>query len=115
MSYVAWTLESTISDRAGMDSVMADAVATVEANEPQTTHYEWSVSADGSRLFNYERFEDSAAALVHLAGFGAVAERYMAAVTPTRVQVFGSPSDEVLSALAAFSPEQWSTIGGFAR
>lgn len=94
---------------------MAEAVAAVEASESQTTHYEWSLSADESRLVNYERFEDSAAAMAHLAAFGAVAERFMAAVTPTRFVVFGSPSDELKSAAAAFNPEYLAPIGGFAR
>jgi len=46
---------------------------------------------------------------------GRVAERFMAAVTPTRFVVFGSPSDEVKSAAAAFNPEYLAPIGGFAR
>ncbi len=115
MSYVAWMIENTINDRAALDSVMADMVAAVEASESQTTHYEWSLSADESRLVNYERFEDSAAAMTHLAAFGPFAERYLAAVTPTRFIVFGSPSDEVRSAVAAFNPEYLAPIAGFAR
>jgi quinol monooxygenase YgiN len=115
MSYVAWMVESTVNDRAALDAVMADLVAAVEANEPPTTHYEWSLSADGSRLFNYDRFEDSDAAMAHLAAFGPFAERYMAALTPIRFVVYGSPSEEVMSATAAFSPEAVTPIGGFAR
>ena len=53
--------------------------------------------------------------MVHLAAFGPFAERYMAAVTPIRFVVLGSPSDEVMSALAAFNPERVAPIGGFAR
>ncbi len=115
MSYVAWMIESTVNDRAALDAVMADLVAAVEANEPRTTHYEWSLSADGSRHFNYDRFEDSEAAMAHLAAFGSFAERYMAALTPTRFVVYGSPSEEVMSAVAAFNAEAVTPIGGFAR
>jgi hypothetical protein len=115
MSYVAWVIESTVNDRAALDSVKAELLAAAEANEPQTTHLEWSFSADGSQLVNYDRFEDSAAAMTHLAGFGPFAERFMAAVTPTRFVVFGSPSDEVKSAIAAFNPEYLTPVGGFAR
>ena len=115
MSYVAVMVESTVNDRAALDAVKADLVAAVESNEPRTTHYEWSLSADGSRLLNYDRFEDSEATMVHLAAFGPFAERYMAAVTPIRFLVFGSPSDEVMSALAVFNPERVAPIGGFAR
>ncbi len=51
MSYVAWMLESTVNDRAALDAVKADLVAAVESNEPGTTHYEWSLSAD-ARAFS---------------------------------------------------------------
>lgn len=115
MSYVAWMIESTIKDREALDSVMADMVETVQANEPGTTHYEWSISEDGTRLFNYERFEDSEAAMAHLAGFGQFAERYMAALTPTRVVLYGSPNEDVRNALAGFNAEPVAAYGGFAR
>jgi hypothetical protein len=39
----------------------------------------------------------------------------MAALTPTRFVVYGSPTDEVMSAVAAFNPEHVSPLGGFAR
>jgi quinol monooxygenase YgiN len=115
MSYVAWMIESTINDRDALDSVMADLVANVEANEPGTTHYEWSISEDGTRLFNYDRFEDSAAAMAHLAGFGPFAERFMAALSPTRVVLYGSPNEDVRNAMAGFNAEPFAEYGGFAR
>jgi len=101
MSYVAWMLESTINDRAALDSVMANMGPAVEASESGTTHYESSLSADESRLVNYERFEDSAAAMTHVAAFGPFAERYLAAVKPTRFIVFGSRDRERLAAPVA--------------
>ena len=115
MSYVAWMIESTINDREALDSVMADLVESVRANEPKTTHYEWSISEDGTRLFNYDRFEDSEGAMAHLAGFGQFAERYMAALTPTRVVLYGSPNEDVRNALAGFNAEPATEYGGFAR
>ena len=115
MGYVAWMLECTINDRAALDSVMSDAASAAEANEPGTDIYEWNVSEDGTVLVNYERFADSDAALAHIGGFGAHAERFLATVTPTRLTVFGSPSDAVKEALTAFGPTYTSQIGGFHR
>lgn len=115
MSYVAWMIESTINDREALDSVMADLVESVQVNEPGTTHYEWSISEDGTRLFNYDRFESSEAAMAHLAGFGPFAERYLAALSPIRVVLYGTPNEDVRDALAAFNAEPVAEHGGFAR
>ena len=106
---------SRLNDRAALDSVMSDAASAAEANEPGTDIYEWNVSEDGTVLVNYERFADSDAALAHIGGFGAHAERFLATVTPTRFTVFGSPSDAVKEALTAFGPTYTSQIGGFHR
>jgi hypothetical protein len=63
-----------------------------------------------------ERFADSCAAIAHLSAFGEkFAQRFLAAVDPTRLSAYGTPSDEVRQALAAFSPAYLSPLGGFAR
>ncbi len=115
MSYVAWTLECTINDRDGLDSVMADLVSAVEGSEEATTHYEWSISDDGNTLINYERFADTDAALAHLGGVGPFAERFTTALAVNKMTVYGSPSDEVKAAIAGFGPTYMSAIGGFHR
>ena len=115
MSYVAFILETTVNDRGALDSLMADAVSAVQANEPGTTHYEWNISEDGATMITYERFADTDAALAHLGGFGPFVERLMAAVTVDKMTVYGAPSDELKEALAGFSPTFMSEIGGFAR
>jgi quinol monooxygenase YgiN len=115
LSYVAFALECNIVDRTALEAVMTDLATSAESDEPGTLIYEWSVSEDGSKLTTYERFADADAALTHLGGFGPHAERFMAAVTPTRVTVFGSPSAALKEALAAFAPTYFSQIGGFHR
>lgn len=115
VSYVAWTIECSINDRDGLDSVMGDLVSAVEANEQATTHYEWNISDDGATVITHERFADTDAALAHIGGFGPFAERFMAALTVNKMTVYGAPSDELKEAIAGFSPTFMSEIGGFAR
>jgi hypothetical protein len=43
------------------------------------------------------------------------AERFLAAVAPTRLVVYGDPNDEVRAALSAFGAVHMAQIGGFAR
>ena len=66
-------------------------------------------------LITNERFVDTAAALVHLGNFGAFAERFLAALSPVRFTVFGSPSAEVKEAAAGFGPAFYEPVGGFIR
>jgi quinol monooxygenase YgiN len=113
-NYVAWLLEATINDRALLDTVMKELSDNVAANEPGTTHYEWGVNPDG-KMLSYERFTDSAAALAHLGGFGPTAERFMKAVAPSRLVVFGNPSDELKAAIADWQPEYVTEVSAFSR
>jgi len=115
LSYVAFVLECSVNDRGALDAVMGDLSAGVQANEPGTSIYEFHVTEDGTALTTYERFDDAAAAMAHLGGFAPHAERFLAAVTPTRFTVFGSPSDELKEALTSFGPVYVSQIGGLHR
>jgi hypothetical protein len=54
--------------------------------------------------------------MTHLEWFGAnCAARFMEMVTPTRFVVYGTPSQQVKDALAAFSPVYMVPFGGFSR
>ena len=78
--------------------------------------YEWSISDDGSTLHAYERYENSAAVLAHLAAFGEkFAQRLLQAADPTRFVVHGAPSDDAKEALSAFGPSYMAPLVGFAR
>ncbi len=96
--------------------LMTDMVSAVHQNEQGTLNYEWNVSADGKLCHIYERYADSAAVLAHLANFGEqFAERFLAILRPVRFVVYGSPSDAVKEALAAFHPMYMRTVDGFSR
>jgi len=115
---VHWNLEMAVKDGQldAFKALMAEMVAATQANEPGTMNYEWFLSEDGRTCHIYERYQDSAATLVHLGSFGKLyAERFMAAATPTRFSLYGAPSDEVKQALAPIGAVHFGQIGGFAR
>ena len=85
--------------------MISEAVKVVHQTEPDTTHYEWSVSADGSELFIYERYADSDAALAHLKTFAPFANRFADSARTKRFRVFGFPNDALRQALADANPE----------
>lgn len=116
--HVSWLLELDVHPgKAGeLRSLMREMVDATHANEPGTLDYEWSVSADDSICHLFERYADSAAAMIHASTFGArFAERFLQVVSPTRLVLYGSPSAELAAALEGFSPVRMRTIGGFSR
>jgi len=115
---VYWVLELTIKP-GGLDNfkeLMKEMVEATHANEPKTLNYEWTMSEDGQSCHIYERYEDSAATMTHLGTFvEKFAERFMAALEPTRFTVYGNPNDEVKETLSGFGPVYMTPISGFAR
>ena len=115
---VHWVLELNIKDGALDDfkALMGEMVTATKSNEPDAMNYEWFISEDNATAHVYERYADSAATMAHLQWFGEnAAERFLAAVEPTRFTVYGDPSTEVREALAGFGAAHYSQIGGFAR
>lgn len=116
--HVSWMLELEIEGgrESSFRELMTEMIAHVEANEPGTLDYEWSVSADGGRCHIFERYADSAAALAHLGGFGErFAGRFLEVLHPVRFVVYGSPTDAVKDAVAGFNPEFMEPAAGFSR
>ena len=115
---VLWVLELDIKQGAldNFKALMNEMVDATRANEPGTMNYEWFIGDDGNTCHVYERCVDSAATMTHLGSFGQnFAERFLAAVAPTRLVVYGDPNDEVRAALSAFGAAHMTQIGGFAR
>ena len=117
-SHVCWMLEMEVREGRGDDlrALMAEMATATERNEPATLDYEWSLSADGRRCHLWERYADSAAALVHGATFNSrFAARFLEVLAPTRLTLYGTPSDEVKAALAPFNPVLMHPAAGFRR
>lgn len=116
--HVYWLLEVSVKpgEADNFKAVMGEMIEATQANEPDVLNYEWSFSADGATCHLYERYASSAAALTHLQSFGAnFAERFLAAVEPTRFTIYGDPSAEVRGVLDGFGAVYMTPSAGFVR
>lgn len=115
---VSWMLELDIQAgrEADFRSLMAEMVEATEANEQGTLSYEWSTSADEKQCHIYERYADSAAALIHLGTFGErFAERFLDVLTPVRLVFYGAPTPELKEAMDGFNAVYMEHAEGFTR
>ena len=117
MSQISWLLEVQIQDgQAENYKPLAEDLVASTKNETGALVYECTKNADGNVCHFYERYKDSAAAVIHLGNFGAnFAGRFMEVLTPLRFTVYGTPSDELKGALAAFDPTYMDSVDGFSR
>lgn len=114
---VSWLLELSVKPGKldGFRTLMEEMVESTRG-EAGALGYEWFVSADGGTVDIYERYADSAAVLAHLATFGEkFAGRFLGAVDPTRLTVFGNPTDEARAVLDGFGAAYLGNFGGFVR
>ena len=115
--HVHWVVEVGIAPEQGgaFRALMEEMVASTR-NERGAVGYEWNISADGQVCHIYEYYEDSAAAMAHLDTFGKkFAERFLALAKPAWFHIYGSPNDDVRSALAELKPTYFKPFGGFIR
>jgi len=117
-TWVSWMI-SCECQPSGFDDISALAAEMSEffqSNEPDTTHFEWSVTDDRTRVDIHERYANSAQALTHMAAFGErFGSRFMALLKPASVVVYGFPTPELQAALEGLSPLRTETFAGFHR
>lgn len=116
--HVYWLLELDL--QAGKEkefhALMEEMVIATRANEPGALNYQWSTSEDGRVCHIFEHYADSAATIQHLANFSEkFAARFMEILSPKKFTVYGSPSQQVKDALAAFGVVIMQPVGGFSR
>ena len=112
---VAWLLELAVNpgQLETVRALMGEMVASTRA-EPGALAYAWFVGGDAGTMALYERYADSAAVVAHLATFGErFAQRFLAAMTPTRLTVLGAPTDAAQQALGGLNPTYLGFFGGF--
>jgi quinol monooxygenase YgiN len=115
---VFWLLEVSIKsgELDNFKALINEMVEGTQADEPNAMNFEFFISEDEKSCHIYERYSDSAAVMTHLGNFGGkFAERFMALVDPTRMVVYGNPSDEAKKALSGFGALFLTPIGGFTR
>ena len=115
---VSWVLETPVHPERSdeLRALIEEMVANTHTHELGAQNYEWFMSADGRVCHLYERYVDSAAALVHCQTFGTrFAGRFMSLLTPTRCTVYGSPDAAVQAALSVLNPTYMGQAAGFYR
>jgi hypothetical protein len=115
---VYWVLEFAVDPGRfeELKTLMAELVEATQKNEVGMLDNHWAISDDRQVCHIYERFQDSAAVMTHLQWFGPnFGERFMKILKPTRVVIYGTPSQEVKDAFAEFKPVYMARLGGFRR
>lgn len=116
--HVCWmlNLEVEAGKLDDLRALMAEMAAATETNEPGTLDYEWSLNDEGTHCHLFERYADSAAAMVHIGTFGSrFAERFFAAVKPVSFTLYGRPDATVREALASSVTCRMLPAAGFSR
>lgn len=114
---VSWNLQLSVRDGQLENArVLMNEMVNATLEEPGTLSYEWYLGAEGDTCHINERYADSAAALAHIANFGAnFAARFMACFEPTSFAVYGNPTEDVRAALAEMGVSYLEWFGGFDR
>jgi Antibiotic biosynthesis monooxygenase len=114
---VAWIFELELRPgcRADFATLVPEMVASTR-DEAGACAYQLFGNDDGDTVCVYERYADSEAAMNHMVLFGEkFGARFMELVTPVRFTVLGSPSPELVAALAPIGAMVHAPVGGFAR
>ena len=115
-SRVSWTVQFAIRDGQldNLRALIPEMAEQTKANERGTLRYQWSINEDGTVGHIHERYEDSDAALTHLATFNErYAERFMSIADSIRMFVYENPSEALMQQLAG--AVRMETAGGFTR
>lgn len=107
------TLDLAEGQDEAFDALMAEMVVATKG-ETGAKNYEWF--RNGNAVHIYERYETNEDAGIHLGNFGAnFAERFLAILTPTGLQVYGPAEGGVREGLAGFGGVFYDQVGGFAK
>ncbi len=115
---VFWTLDLTLDPEkvAPWRELLREIVAEIEAREPGTLTYRWSISEDKTTAQVFERYADPEAALAHMKTFSdKFASRFFAPVRNKRLLVYGDPGEELREEIKGFDPIYLSPITGLNR
>jgi quinol monooxygenase YgiN len=112
---IYWVLTVTTDDLGKFKTLVQKMVAATE-KEPGALNYEYVVGDDQKTVDIFERYNNSRAAVDHVANFGQnFAKEFLSLVKPTRFVVYGVPTDELKKSLADFHPIYMTPFDGFTK
>jgi len=80
---------------------------SVREKDSGTLQYDWFFSSDQTECVVRERYHDSAAILEHATNLGDLLPA-IAAAADLEIQIYGTPTGELLEALAGLAPRVYS-------
>lgn len=117
MPRISYLVELTIAD--GKLEEFKDKakgyIKAVQEGEPGTLGYQWWIREDGTHCLLHETFESSEALLTHLANVGPSLPDLLAIAPITRLEVFGTASEQARAALAGLGAKHFPHFAGFDR
>ena len=84
----------------------------ITADDPGVPQYDWFFNDDESTCVVRERYADSDAVLTHLGLIGDLLGRIIEVAGGVQIEVFGSPSAQLLAATEALQPTIYSYFQG---
>jgi len=104
---ITWVMEATLPEgkRPELEALMREMTEATRANEPGCGLYDWFIGADGTTCHILESYADDAALMTHIGNFNRLyARRLFSVIRPSKLTVYGTPSDEARAALAPLRP-----------
>jgi quinol monooxygenase YgiN len=99
-----------------LKSLIAEMVANTQANEPGTIAYEWFLDSEKGVCHIFEKYQDSAAAMIHLHTFDEkYAQRLGQVMEIRRITLYGDTSEELHRALNGDGTVYLYPVSGFTR
>lgn len=90
---------------------LAQKAFAATSNEAGNLQYDYYLSKDESTCVVFERYVDSDAFLAHIANVGETLGQ-MLSITDIAPEIYGSPSEELVNAIAGLNPTFYSYFGG---
>jgi quinol monooxygenase YgiN len=115
---VFWVVEGEIQHGAldTLKSLINEMVTNTKNNEPGTLAYEWFIDGGKTRCHIFERYQDSAAAMIHLRTFEErFASRLGQVMKIDRLALHGDAEKELVEGLRGDGTVFLLPAGGFNR
>ena len=89
----------------------------VEANEPDTTNYQFYLNRSETECIVHETYANSEAAIAHISGAASqtILPMIFSVSRISRLDVYGNPSEELQKALTGFGSQIYNLFAGFSR